>query len=316
MNKDMNKQIVVVGSLNMDMVVQVDRRPGIGETILGRRFFTSPGGKGANQAYAAARLGGSVFMVGKTGADMFGEQLLRHLKEAGVQTEGIAACEEESSGVACITIDAQGENNIIVVPGANHRLTAEDIRQNEARIQSGGLLVVQLEIPMEAVLEAVRLAHHHRVPVLLDPAPACPLPDELLGMVHYITPNESEMQQLTGKKVHDPETAFQAAEELLARGVRIVFAKRGENGVAVLSRSERFHMPGFRVNAVDTTAAGDTFAGALAVALTEGKSLSEAVRFANAASALSVTRYGAQSSMPDRSETEAFLNEHAGGMNP
>jgi len=316
MEKETNRQIVVVGSLNMDMVVQVDRRPGVGETVMGRRFFTSPGGKGANQAYAAARLGGSVSMVGRTGADVFGEQLIRHLKKAGVQTEGIAACEEASSGVAFITIDAQGENNIIVVPGANHRLTAEDIRLNADRIKSCGLLVVQLEIPMETVMEAVRLARHHRVPVLLDPAPACPLPDELLGMVHYLTPNESEMQQLTGKKVRDPETAFQAAEALLSRGVRVVLAKLGENGVAVLSRTERFHMPGFQVNAVDTTAAGDTFAGALAVALTEGKSLAEAVRFANAASAISVTRFGAQSSMPDRAETEAFLNEHAEGMNP
>jgi len=299
--------IVVVGSLNMDMVVRVERRPNQGETVLGSHFFMAPGGKGANQAYAAGNLGASVSMIGCLGNDLFAEQLRNNLRSVGVDTSSIHTDPEEASGVALISIDPEGDNSIVVAPGANNKITAADIRGQEQIIKMAKLLIVQLEIPLEAVMEAVAIAHHHGVEVLLDPAPAQSLPDELLRRVDYITPNESEIFHLTGVKVSDTKTAKVAAAELLNKGVKTVFAKLGSKGVTVVTANQTQSIEGFKVNVVDTTAAGDAFAGALGVALTEGKCVWTAAQFANAVGALTVTRYGAQQSIPNRKETEEFI---------
>lgn len=303
----MQPDIVVVGSLNMDLIVRIDRRPAKGETLLGTDFLMSPGGKGANQAYAAGKLGASVAMIGHVGDDLFADQLVGNLRAVGVETRCIDKLQGQASGIAMITIDAEGENSIIVAPGANRLLTPAAVRKYESVIRNAKLLMVQLEIPPEAVAEAVSIARAHRVPVLLDPAPARPLEDELLGQIDYLVPNENEIGQLTGIKVTNAETARQAAAVLLERGVRTVLAKRGESGVVVVSRERTFEVPGYKVETVDTTAAGDAFAGALATALAGGKELEDAVRFANAVGALTVTRPGAQNAMPTLAETETFI---------
>jgi ribokinase len=308
----MNFDIVVVGSINMDMVVKVQRRPAKGETLLGTDFFMSPGGKGANQAYAAAKLGASVAMIGQVGDDLFADQLIGNLRAAGAETRYIAKAQGMSSGVALISVDGEGDNSIIVAPGANQRMTPAFVRQYEAIIASAKLLMVQLEIPLEAVVEAVSCAHRHRVSVLLDPAPAQPLPESLLRMVDYILPNEHEIAQLTGVMVTDAQSAQIAGKVLRDKGVETVLAKLGEQGVTVISGKQTFVVPGIPVKAVDTTAAGDAFAGAFAKALAAGRDLPAAVRFANAVGAITVTRQGAQSSMPDMAEAEAFIKE--GGL--
>lgn len=303
----MSSDIVVVGSLNMDMVVTIDRRPERGETLLGDDFFMSPGGKGANQAYAAGRLGASVSMVGMLGDDLFADKLLDNLNGAGVTTEHIAKVEDMSSGIALITIDADGDNSIIVAPGANQQMTPERAQLMEEVISEAKLILVQLEIPLDSVHEVVEIAHKHGVPVLLDPAPAQSLPEGLLRMVDYIVPNESENSQLTGIQVKDEETAIEAGKKLLEMGVKTAVSKLGAQGVVITEASGSTFVPGYRVNAVDTTAAGDAFAGAFATALVAGKTLLEAAAFANAVGALTVTRHGAQVSMPDLKETELFV---------
>ncbi|WP_334074334.1 MULTISPECIES: ribokinase [Paenibacillus] len=305
----MSSEIVVIGSLNMDMVVQVARRPERGETLLGSGFFTSPGGKGANQAYAAGRLGASVAMIGRVGDDVFADQLIRNLQQAGVDTTCIERVEDESTGVALINVDREGDNSIVVAPGANYRVTPEYVRRHAATIAAAKLVMVQLEIPQESIAEAIAIAGENSVPVMLDPAPAGQLPDELLAKVRYIVPNESEIAVLTGVEVSDEPSARQASAVLRDKGIGTVFSKLGGKGVVVTAADQSFTLPGYRVEAVDTTAAGDAFAGALATALVAGKDLREATAFANAVGALTVTRAGAQSSMPDLSETEAFMKE-------
>lgn len=305
----MSSDIVVIGSLNMDMVVQVDRRPERGETLLGTHFFMSPGGKGANQAYAAGKLGASVALIGLVGDDMFADQLLANLQQAGVDTSLIGRVSDEATGVAFITVDKDGDNSIVVAPGANSRVTPEFIRKHEEAISKAKMVMVQLEVPLESIVEAVTLADKHGVPVILDPAPAGPLPDELLAKVKYIVPNESEISQLTGTLVSDIRTAKTASVELLRKGVDTVFSKLGGQGVVVTNANRAFNIPGYQVKAVDTTAAGDAFAGALATALVGGKDLWAAAQFANAVGALAVTRSGAQSAMPDLAETEQFIKE-------
>jgi ribokinase len=303
----MSAQIAVVGSLNMDMVVSLEHRPKQGETVLGKDFFMNPGGKGANAAVSARKLGGSVAMIGKVGRDIFGDQLIAGLENLGIDTDGIERSDEQATGIAFITLDSSGDNSIVVAPGANFALTPEDVRKHEEKIRQAKLLMVQLEVPLETVKEAISLARRHGVQVLLDPAPAQALPDDLLSMVDYILPNETEIGQLTGIKVTDPATAKQAADELLKRGVSTVFAKMGEKGVVVAERNGETYVKAYKVKAVDTTAAGDTFAGAVAAALARGDDVLTAARFASAAGAITVTRKGAQAAMPTLEETLQFM---------
>lgn len=307
----MSSDIVVVGSLNMDMVVSIDRRPERGETLLGHDFFMSPGGKGANQAYAAGRLGASVAMAGMLGDDLFADKLLNNLRDAGVETRYITKLDDTSSGIALITIDSDGDNSIIVAPGANEKMSPSRVKELEEAIAQAKLVMVQLEIPMDTVRETVKLAHKHGVPVLLDPAPAQPLPEDLLAMVDYIVPNESENSRLTGLRVKDEASARKAGEKLVELGVKTAFSKLGAQGVVITNAQGSAMVPGYTVQTVDTTAAGDAFAGALAAAIVSGKTLEEAALFANAVGALTVTRQGAQASMPDLKETELFIKGYA-----
>ncbi len=307
----MSAQIVVVGSLNMDMVVSLEHRPKQGETVLGSDFFMNAGGKGANAAVSARKLGASVAMIGKVGNDVFADQLLSGLENVGVDCSCIERTEEQATGVAFITLDPEGDNSIVVAPGANYSLRPEDVRRHEDLIKQAKVLMVQLEIPLETVQEAISIAKRHGVQVLLDPAPAQPLPAELLSMADYIVPNETEIAQLTGIKVTDQVTAKLAAVELLRKGVSTVFAKMGAKGVVVVDANRTFFVEPYEVDSVDSTAAGDAFAGAVGAALASGKDVWEAAKFASAVGAITVTRKGAQAAMPDLEETERFMKQQA-----
>lgn len=304
--------ISVVGSLNMDLVVQMPAIPRPGETLLGGRFATFPGGKGANQAVAAARLGARVTLIGRVGADSFGEQLLHLAQVEGIETAHVGVDRENATGVALITVDAQGQNSISVASGANFALTAQDVRRAWDQIGKVDLLVMPLETPLETILTAAQLAKERQVRVILNPAPARELED-FLKIVDVIVPNERETEYLTGIEISNDEEALNAALSLLARGVGSVVLTLGDRGALVVEGKPNqpiyHHLQAHRVKAVDTTAAGDAFVGALATGLGEGVSLLEAARFANAAAALSVTRPGAQPSLPWRADVEKFLRE-------
>ncbi|WCJ59864.1 ribokinase [Fontisphaera persica] len=304
-------RIVVVGSSNTDMVVQTPRIPRPGETLLGGRFTLAAGGKGANQAVAAARAGGRVAFVCRLGRDWFGDQALQGFKADGVETRWLVRDAQEPSGVALIAVAADGENSIVVAPGANRRLSRHDVAAAVPAIQKARVVLAQLEVPLAAVQATVRQARKAGAMMILNPAPAQPLPESLLRQIHLLTPNETEAEILTGVKVDSPRAAAKAALRLRQRGVESVLVTLGARGVWVASGAESAHVPGFKVRAVDTTAAGDVFNGALAVALAEGQALLPAVRFAQAAAALSVTRLGAQPSAPYREEIERFLRQHA-----
>ena len=305
----MGAEVVVIGSINMDMVVTLDHRPAKGETVLGNHFFMSPGGKGANQAYAAGKLGARTMMLGKLGEDVFAQQLIANLQQAGIDTSMITKLPDVSSGIALISIDAEGDNSIVVAPGANSAIARPDIDRWEPYIQKAKIILLQLEIPLDSVVYAAETAHKHGVSVLLDPAPAQPLPDELLSIADFITPNESELSALTGVDVTDAESAIKAASRLIDRGVKTVLAKLGSKGVAAVDSKGAFVIKGYPVKAVDTTAAGDSFAGAFATAIAEGKDVKAAAQFANAVAAIAVTRMGAQASMPSRQEVESFMKQ-------
>ena len=302
-------KIVVVGSSNTDMVVKMDRIPKPGETRLGGEFMTSAGGKGANQAVAAARAGASVTFVARVGRDGFGEQAVGGFLKEGIRTEYIVRDKASPSGVALIFVGADSDNSIAVASGANGKLSPADVRKAKPALAGAGALLVQLETPLQTVRAAIELAGKAGVPVILNPAPAQPLSDDLLQMVSVLTPNESEAELLTGLLIRSRKDAQKAAGLLLARGVKTVVITLGSRGALLADREQMRFVPGFRVRAVDATAAGDTFNGALAVALAEGKSGIEAIRFAHAAAALSVTRPGAQTSAPTRREIETFLRE-------
>ena len=305
------KSIIVFGSINMDLVTKTPRLPVAGETLTGYEFFTAGGGKGANQAVAAARLGISTQIVGRLGNDDFGRQLLRHLQAAGVHTDGVLVDEATSSGVAVITVDDAGENNIIIIAGANGRLNETDVERLRSRLSGAAALLMQLEIPMPTVQLAAQAAHSAGVPVILDPAPAQDIPDELYPLIDIITPNQLEASQLVGFPVDGQEAAAKASAELQQRGVSTVMVKLGDRGVFCATAEETFFVPAFSVPAVDTVAAGDAFNGALAVALAQGRLLREAVVWGAAAGALSATKAGAQPSLPDRETFEAFLKQQS-----
>jgi len=300
-------RIVVVGSSNTDMIIKLDRIPQPGETILGGEFTTAAGGKGANQAVAAARAGGEITFVARVGQDMFGEQAVAGFVKDHLRVQYVLRDPKAPSGVALIFVANDGENSIAVASGANGRLIPSDVKKAERAIAGANSVLMQLETPLETVQAAARSAARAKVPVILNPAPARKLPAELLRLVSILTPNETEAELLTGIAVRNEESAARAAEALLARGVKTVIITLGARGAFLAEASTRQLVPGFKVKPVDTTAAGDVFNGALAVALGEGRPLIEAVRFANAAAAISVTRLGAQPSAPARSEIEKLL---------
>jgi len=305
----MTKPIVVVGSINLDLVAATERIPVAGETVLGSRFQTFPGGKGANQAVAAARLGADAAMLGKVGNDSFGKQLKAGLEQAGVNTDAIDFV-EGSSGVAEIITDARGNNAITVVPGANAHLEPRDIYARENAIRAAGVVLAQLEIPLETVQAVSDICAEESIPFILDPAPARPLPDTLLRNVSWLTPNETETCSLLGRAFEElGEDALElAAGKLLQCGCRNVILKLGSRGCFVaLSDGTRLRLPAYPVRTVDATGAGDAFNGALAVSLVSGKAPLEAAEWATAVAAISVTRHGAQPSMPASSEVERFL---------
>jgi ribokinase len=302
--------VVVFGSINMDLVVRTPRLPTPGETLTGHTFFTAPGGKGANQAVACARLGVPTRMVGRVGDDLFGEQLRASLRSFGVQDDGVLTT-PGPSGVALIAVDDLAENTIVIVPGANGSVSIADIPRLEAVLDGARILLVQLEVPIETVVAAARAAHTRGVTVILDPAPALPLPDELYALADIITPNEHEAATLTGIAVRDDQGAIAAARALIARGARRVAIKLGARGALTADTEGEQFWSSFTVTPVDTVAAGDAFNGGLAVALSEGRSFDEAIRWGLAAGALSVTRHGAQPSMPERNEVLTLLaQEH------
>ncbi len=300
-------KIVVVGSSNTDMVVAVPRIPKPGETILGGRFSTTAGGKGANQAVAAARAGGEVALIARVGNDLFGAQALLGFRADGIDATHVTTDPDQPSGVALILLARGGENSIAVAPGANAALSPQDVEEAEELIRSAEILLMQLETPVETIARASRIAAEAGGTVILNPAPACALDDALLGAVTILTPNESEAELLTGIPVRDTSGAGRAARALRNRGVKTVIVTMGSRGALLETGEASEVLPAFSVDAVDATAAGDVFNGALAVAVAEGKALREAVRFANAAAALSVTRLGAQPSIPARGEIDRML---------
>jgi ribokinase len=319
--------IVVVGSLNMDFVVSVKRLPRPGETVLGSDFIMVPGGKGANQACAAGKLASSsavVRMIGRVGKDLFADHLKASLAAAGVDVSGVHAAKSQPTGCALISVDEDGQNSIVVASGANFELAAADVEAMRKSFHGASIALFQLENPLPTIAAALRLAREEGVTTILDPAPAQVLAADILGNVDILTPNENEALKLLGR----PEVAFgdgfsmrhgiqlsdapDIAASLLALGPRTVILKLGEEGCYVVQPDWEEHVEGFVVDAVDTTAAGDTFNAALAVALAQGQSLSQAAVFANAAAAISVTRPGAQPSAPTRAEVDAFLSQRKG----
>jgi len=301
------RSVLVVGSSNTDMVIRVPRLPRPGETILGGTFAMAAGGKGANQAVAAARAGGRVTLIARVGDDVFGERAMAGFEADGIDTRFVLRTPGAASGVALIDVDESGENSISVASGANARLSAEDVDTAAAAFAAADIVLVQLESPLEAVEAAARKAGERGVPVVLNPAPARPLEDGLLRRVAVLTPNEHEAQVLTGIAVTDEASARSAAARLRARGPRTVVITLGERGVYASAPEFEGQVPAFKVVAVDTTAAGDVFNGALAVALAEKAPFVEALRFAQAAAAISVTRPGAQPSAPTRAEIEKMI---------
>jgi ribokinase len=303
----MKPKILVLGSSNTDMIVRVPRIPRPGETLLGGDFVTAAGGKGANQAVSAARAGGDVTFIARVGADALGERALAGWLRDGIRTRFIRRDARHPSGVALLFVADDGQNSIAVAPGANARLSPSDVSRARSAFARADALLAQLETPLETIVAAAALARRHGVPVVLNPAPARPLPDALLRRVAILTPNETEAEMLTGIRVTGDTAAARAADRLRARGARTVVITLGPRGAFVCDDTGGRRVPGLKVKAVDTTAAGDVFNGALAVALAEGRALIDAVRFANAAAALSVTRLGAQPSAPVRSRIERLL---------
>jgi ribokinase len=308
----MNGSIVVIGSLNMDFVIAVDRLPLPGETILGRNFRMIPGGKGANQAYAAAKLarnGTAVRMLGRVGADSFGSGLKANLAGVGVDVRAVLETESEATGVACIHVDAAGQNSITVAPGANGVLSVADMYSERWALDGARCVLLQLEVPLETVAAGLRKALNVGATRILDPAPARPLPKEVLELVDIATPNENEACVLAGVPPNrlDTRDALELGLKIRELGARSVIVKLGDRGCVYSGPVQTIISPAFRVQAVDSTAAGDTFNAALAVSLAEGASMVDAVRFASAAAAISVTRAGAQTSAPARAEVDSLL---------
>jgi ribokinase len=299
--------IVVIGSSNTDMIIKIPRIPKPGETILGGKFNTAAGGKGANQAMAAARAGGDVTFVARVGDDIFGQQAIKGFKKDYINVDHVLTDNHEPSGVALIFVDEKGENSIAVASGANAQLSVKDVENAQSAILSAGILLMQLETPIETIRKSASIAQNSGAKIILNPAPAQLLDNELLSMLDILTPNETEAELLSGIKVTDIESAKRAGKILLEKGLDKVIITLGNKGALLVTENETELISGFKVDAIDTTAAGDTFNGTLAVGLAEGKELKDAIKMANAAAALSVTKLGAQPSAPSRNDIEKML---------
>ena len=302
--KGNEKRIIVIGSSNTDMVIQSDKLPLPGETVLGGDLIMNAGGKGANQAVAAAKLGGNVTFIAKVGDDQFGNSAIREFEEVGIDSRYVVKDPERPSGIALIMVDQNGENCISVALGANQSLNAQDIDRAESIFKESSYILVQLEVPLSTIEYASSKAKALDIPVVLNPAPAQPLTNDLYRNVHIITPNETETELLTGIQLDNEEQLKLAGQYFRNKGVSIVIITLGSRGAYVLSEEVDEIIPGFSAEVKDTTAAGDTFNGALVVALSEGKSIQTAVQFANKAASVSVTRMGAQQSIPLRNELD------------
>lgn len=292
--------ILVIGSSNTDMVIRVQRIPTLGESVMGGEFMMNPGGKGANQAVAAARLQGKITFITKVGNDIFGEEALKHYEKEGIDIRFAKTDPQLPSGTALIMVDPKGDNCLAVAPGANGNLTPADIDEAKAAFADASLILMQLETPMETILHVCEIARDKKI--ILNPAPAAQLPAAVLDCLYAITPNQTEAELLTGVKVDSQEAAEEAAKVFQKMGVQNVLITMGSKGAFIRSGEVSEFVPAEKVKALDTTAAGDTFNGALCVGLAEGMSLAEATRFANKAAAISVTRLGAQASTPYRHE--------------
>ena len=300
-------RVLVVGSANMDFTVAVPRLPAEGETITGGRFYTSHGGKGANQAVAARRLGADVRFVGCVGEDAQGDRIADQLRAEGIPTDGLISVEGAATGVALIIVDAEGRNQIAVASGANLQLLPDHARRHLSLMAWAQVLLCQLEIPVSTVESVLAAGRERDILTILNPAPAQPLSDTVIGLVDCLTPNAAEAEVMTGVAVKGPDTAARAAQSLLARGAKRVIVTLGSQGVLFCDGTSALHFPAFPVDAVDTTGAGDAFNGALAAGMAAGGMWEEALPLANAAAALACTKHGAQSSFPLRAEVEAFM---------
>lgn len=302
------KKLCVIGSLNMDLVTTLENFPKPGETIFGDSFKTFPGGKGANQAVALGRLGADVLMVGKVGDDIYGATYLEVLKNNNVRYDGVHVEKGISSGVAVIQVNSKGENNIVVVPGSNGEVDIKYIESKWSIIEKADIFLFQLEIPMLTVIDTMRKLKAQGKTIILDPAPAAKLPDEIFKYIDYITPNETELETLVEEKIENEEDVQKAAQILFNKGVKVIIAKQGKKGASIIKKDEYVSIPGFKVEAVDTTAAGDSFNAGFAFALAEGKSLEQCVKFGNAVGAISTTALGAQEAMPTYEVVSEFID--------
>lgn len=305
----MKKRILIIGSLNMDMVIEMKRMPLEGETILGDTLTYVPGGKGANQSYASGKLGGIVMMLGCVGTDSMGEKLINSVSESGVDVSRIQRVNDRPTGTAVIYVDEKGNNSIVVVPGANEACDAEYLKKHEELFKESDYVMFQMEIPYDAVFYGIERAKELDKTVILNPAPAPDvLPDHLWDKIDYLTPNETEVLRMSGQKDMSMESIRAGARYLLDKGVKNVLVTLGEKGVLFANKDEEFLYPVRKVKAMDTTASGDCFNGAFVTGLSEGMSVKEAIGFANLAASVAVTRKGAQSSIPKRDEVDALMN--------
>ena len=308
-DKKIKPKIAVVGSLHMDLTVKAKTIPRIGETVLGDEFKTCLGGKGANQAVAAAKLGANVILIGRVGADLFGIEAIKNAKQHGIDTKFIKRGRETYTSLALIMVDENGNNIIAVAPGADLRCDKEDIDRADLVIRSADILLTQLEIPLSIVEYAVNKAYRYGIKVVLNPSPAHELSNELIKKIHILVPNEQEAEMLSGVKISNLSSAKNATEKILSKGVENVILTVGKNGAIIATKEEVTHIKGLKVDTMDTTGAGDAFCGALAVAISSGKNLKEAAVYANCAAALATTKIGAQEALPTQNELEKFMRE-------
>ena len=310
-NPNPTPNIVALGGMNMALIGTATRLPQPGETLRGERFYTAPGGKGATQAVAAARLGANVKMVGRVGKDMFGPRLLDALKSDGIDVTGVAEDPDHPSGVGMIVLNAERQNHVLAIYGANLRCNEDQLAAVEAALDGADVLLLQMELPFPLSMAAAKTAQSQGVTTMLDPAPASDIPPDAFRHVDIITPNQTEAEYHTAIRVDDTPSAQEAAEALLEKGVGTAIVKLAEQGVYWASREASGYVPAYEVEVVDTISAGDAFSGALAVALGEGRSMEEAIRYGAAAGALAVTKRGVQTAMPTRTEVDGLYNRDA-----